>query len=175
MTKLIRCSAAVLLVVWSQVFAQSGFDHASYLTRDADELIANAPKVESVLTTPEGRQMFPKDAVSKAAMRVIRPEKIRLHVVLAGKPTPIKSDGSIVPHENALRIIGWNPPPQARYIVNVMTQKGKTLRPHIQDVLVEPLVKEVQANGKITLYALLFYYDKNGPGLIVNEFEEGWH
>lgn len=143
--------------------------------RDADHLIANAPKVESVLTTPEGRAMFPKDAKSQTAMRIISPEKIRLQVVLLEKPTPLKTDGAIIPHENALRIIGWNPPPQARHVVSVKTQKGNSLRVHVQDVLVDPLVKEVQVGGKVTLYALLYYFDKNGPGLIVNEFKEGWH
>ena len=170
-----QANAAILFVFCTQVYAQGTFDHASYPVRDADQLIANAPKVESVLTTPEGREMFPRGAKSQTAMRIIRPEKIRLQVVLAGKPTPIKTDGTIVPHENALRVIGWNPPPQARHVVSVKTQKGNSLRAHVQDVLVGPLVKEVQAGGKVTLYALLYYYDKDGPGLIVNEFQEGWH
>ena len=175
MTAFSRVSATILFVFCTQVFAQGSFDHASYPVRDADQIVANAPKVESVLTTPEGRKLLPLGAKSQAAIRIIAPEKIRLQVALAQRPTPLRTDGTIIPHENALRIIGWNPPPRARYVVSVKTKNGNLLRVHIQDVLVDPLVKEVQTGRKVTFYALLYYFDKDGPGILVNEFRAGWH
>lgn len=149
--------------------------HASYALGDADEIIATAPKVESVLNTPEGRALVPDGAQSVAAMRIIKPKKLRLQVVLAEPPSFLKVSGTLVPHENALRAIGWNPPPAARRIVTVKTRKGATLRAHLQDVLADPLVKEVPVGDELTLWAILYYYDQNGPGLIVNEFSHGWH
>jgi len=55
--------------------------------------------------------------------------------------------------------------------VKVRTAKGKELSLFIQDVLTEPLAKEVPAGKKVTLYAILMFQSQDGPGFLINEFK----
>jgi hypothetical protein len=54
--------------------------------------------------------------------------------------------------------------------VRVRTAKGKELSLFIQDVLTEPLAKEVPVGKTVTLYAILIFHDQEGPGILINEF-----
>jgi hypothetical protein len=151
-----------------------GFDYQSYPPRDLDEIIAGAPTVQSITDDVEGRPMLPelKNAKSQAAMKIIRSQKLKLYVVLDAWPEPVTNRTPLPqpPHEYALRAIGWNPPPPANSVVRVRSPQGRVIAMHIQDGLVPALKKEIRPGDRVTLYCLLFYYDKNGPGMIINEF-----
>jgi WD40 repeat protein len=151
-----------------------GFDYQSYPLRDLDEIIAGAPTVQSIADDIEGRPILPglKNAKSQAAMKIIQPQKMKLQVVLDAWSEPVANKTSLPqpPHEYALRAIGWNPPPPANSVVRVRSPKGRVIAMHIQDGLVPALKKEITPGERVTLYCLLFYYDKDGPGMIINEF-----
>ncbi|GEM_PF-5698465 len=153
-----------------------GFDYQGYPVRDLDEVIATAPAIRSITGELGERKLLPDtksaDLQTAANMDIIRPQKMRLQVVLDAWPEPVTNKTPLPqpPHEYALRAIGWNPPPPANFMVRVRSTKGRVLAMHIQDALVPALKKEIKAGEKVTLYCLLFYYDKNGPGIIINEF-----
>ena len=56
------------------------------------------------------------------------------------------------------------------HCIQIKSAKGKRVTMFIQDVLAGSLAQEAPTGGKLTLYAMLIYFDQNGPGVVVSEF-----
>jgi hypothetical protein len=77
---------AKIIPAMLQTKARSESDSTAEVYYSSFDLIASAPKVESVLASPEGRQMLPPGASLPGAIRIIRPEKVRRQGVLKDDP-----------------------------------------------------------------------------------------
>jgi hypothetical protein len=82
--------SAKIIPAMLQTRARSEPDSTAEAYYSSFDLIASASKVENVLASPEGRQMFPLGATSPGGMRIIRPEKMRLQGVLTAEPSLIQ-------------------------------------------------------------------------------------
>jgi Peptidase family M23 len=157
--------APIRLLAWSGIVlmllggAASAFDYSHYQPEDLDALMARKPPVGN------GVDVFPERNIS-------------LEVTLAEPAAPCNEPS---PNGTRLDFLKWamltsGIPKEwvnrvaITHCVVVKSAKGKPLSMFIQDVLVDSLAKEVSPGGKITLYAMLVFFEQKGPGIVINEF-----
>lgn len=143
---------AVTLVTWLTGEATAAaFDPNRYQPADIDGIAARKPPLDT------GVDVFPA-----------RP--YRFKATLAAHATPCKTDFlKWAMQTSGIEVSSIQSIPVS-HCIQIKTARGKILSIFIQDVLVESLQKEVQPDGKLTLYAALIYFDQQGPRMIVNEF-----
>jgi peptidase M23-like protein len=156
---LVRLPAIAGLLLMFLGGTASAFDYSGYQPEDLDVLMDRKPPIGN------GADVFPV-------------RKIRLEVTLAAPavpcnvtlPTQTKPDflkwamlTSGIPKE-------WLDRVPVTHCVQVKSAKGKPFWIFIQDALTDSLAKELSPGGKLTLYAMLIYFDQRGPGIVINEF-----
>jgi hypothetical protein len=156
---LVRLPAIASLLLMSLSGTASAFDHSGYQPEDLDVLMERKPPIGN------GADVFPV-------------RKIRLEVTLAAPaapcsvalPIPTKPDflkwamqTSGIPKE-------WLDRVPVTHCIQVKSAKGKPFWVFIQDALTDSLAKEISPGGKLTLFAMLIYFDQRGPGIVINEF-----
>jgi hypothetical protein len=140
---------AAILLLLSAVQAW-GFDYARYQASDLDELIA---------------QKRPQTGVD---IHPGRPHRFTARLVRYGEPC---QTGML----KRAMIVGGAPKamvdatPITRCIV-VRSVRNKDVRLFIQDQVASHLPAEVPLDHAVTLYVILVFSDRDGPGLLVNEF-----
>jgi hypothetical protein len=155
----IRLFAFVGFVLMLLGGTASAFDYSHYQPEDLDALMDRKP--------PEGN-----------GVDVFPVRHIRLEVTLAAPAVPCSV--SLATHTKAdflkwaMLTSGisqeWIDRVAITHCIQVKSAKGKLLPMFIQDVLVDSLAKEVPPGGKMTLYAMLVYFEQIGPGIVINEF-----
>ena len=139
--------------------AASAFDYSRYQPEDLDVLMDRPPPVGN------GVDVFPV-------------RNIRLEVTLAAPAAPCSLSLPMVPKADFLRWAmltsgipkEWLDRVPITHCVQVKSAKGKPLWVFVQDALVASLAKELSPGGKMTLFAMLVYFEQRGPGIVVNEF-----
>jgi hypothetical protein len=137
----------------------SAFDYSHYQPEDLDILIERKP--------PEGN-----------GVDVFPVRHIRLDVTLAAPAAPCSVTLATQSKTDFLKWAmltsgieqEWIDRVAITHCIQVKSAKGKQLPMFIQDVLVDSLAKEVSPGGKMTIYAMLVYFEQSGPGIIINEF-----
>ncbi len=154
--RLSALAAATLLFLGG---AASAFNYSHYQPEDLDVLMDRKP--------PEGN-----------GVDVFPVRHIRLEVTLAAPAVPCAVTLASRTKTDFLKWAMLTSGIQQEWIdrvaithcIQVKSPKGKTLPIFIQDALVESLAKEVSPGGKLTLFAMLVYFEQSGPGIIINEF-----
>jgi Peptidase family M23 len=137
-----------LILLATEAFA---FDYDRYKPADLDAIASRKP--------------------SGPGADVFRGEPYRLDVTVVSQAAPCAT--GFLKRSMIMMGIGHKDAPGGIPISNcvkVRTAKGKELLLYIQDVLTEPLAKEVPAGKQVTLYAVLMFLSQDGPGILINEF-----
>ena len=137
----------------------SAFDYSLYQPEDLDVLMDRPPPAGN------GVDVFPV-------------RKIQLEVTLVEPAAPCSLSLPKVPKTDFLRWAmltsgipkEWLDRAPITQCIQVKSPKGKPFWIFIQDALTDSLAKEVTPGGKLTLYAMLVYFDQRGPGIVINEF-----
>ncbi|MGA7805783.1 M23 family metallopeptidase [Bradyrhizobium sp.] len=162
---LVRLSAFAAMILMLLGGTASAFDYSRYQPEDLDVLIDRDPPAGN------GVDVYPV-------------RNIRLEVTLAAQAAPCSLSLPDVPKSVpgtkidflkwAMRTSGipkeWIDRVAITSCVQVKSAKGKPLPMFIQDALSDSLAKEVAPGGKVTLYAMLVFFDQRGPGIVINEF-----
>jgi hypothetical protein len=156
---LVRLSAFAGMVLILLTGAASAFDYSRYQPEDLDILMDRKPPVGN------GADVFPV-------------RNIRLEVTLAAPATPCSISLATRSKPDFLKWAmltsgipkEWIDRVPITRCIQVKSAKGRPLWMFIQDPLVDSLAKEVPQGGKMTLYAMLVYFEQSGPGIVVNEY-----
>ena len=156
---LVRLPAIAGLLLMFLGGTASAFDYSGYQPEDLDVLMDRKPPIGN------GADVFPV-------------RKIRLEVTLAAPAVPCNVTLSTQTKPDFLKWAmltsgipkEWLDRVPVTHCVQVKSAKGKPFWIFIQDALTESLAKELSPGGKLTLYAMLIYFDQRGPGIVINEF-----
>ena len=143
---------AILLMFTCVAWA---FDYTRYKEADLDVIVNDKTWV--------------KEAPSMS-LTLLEPTKLKFLVTLENPAYPC-SNGVLQAAMNMLgagEILKQVP---INSCVEVKTQGGAIVKMFIQDVLVDYLAEEVKPGEKLILYCDYLFWNANGPGILVNEFE----
>ncbi|MDR1922145.1 MAG: hypothetical protein LBS31_10465 [Candidatus Adiutrix sp.] len=102
---------------------------------------------------------------------IFQPQKLRLEARLNRQAYPCPTGVM----KTALTMLGL--PPEAltempiSRCLEVSAPSGRPVVLYIQDVLAEPLSREIPSGGRIILFCDYIFRSSRGPGLLLNEFQ----
>ncbi len=129
------------------------FDYAQYKTGDLDEIL---------------NQKRPDSDV-----KVLAPQKLRFEVTLVAYAENCNT-GFL---KRTMVMLGASKEAVDRVpiskCIKVKSAKGRTASLYIQDSVSEFLPKEVSLGRKITVFSDYLFVGKDGPGILLNEYQNG--
>lgn len=145
-------------------------DGPGLLVRDFHPAFNYAQYQETDLDTLVNDQTWAKDVRETMSLKVFEPAKLKFKVTLE-KHGYACSNGSLKAALNLLgagHILDQAP---VNNCIEVKTAGGAIVKMYIQDTLAPYLKDEIKIGEPLVIYCNYIFWDIDGPGILVNEFE----